>query len=166
MPARIIVAVFGVLLGSLTACTQQDAGPEPGDVNSELIEAIRYGQVETIKGLLEGGADVNVRDTNGLSTLAQAIVTGQVEVVKLLLQSGADVNLKDGSGITALARATGLGAVDSIEILLGAGADINAQDNSGKTAWGLFPGVNPTPLSTCSMPVPLSIQGTMMAGRP
>ncbi len=56
MPVRIIVALFAVLLESLTACTEQDSSPEPGDVNFELIEAVRYGQIETIKGLLEAGA--------------------------------------------------------------------------------------------------------------
>ena len=109
MPARMIIALLVVLLGSLTTCTQQEVNPGPQDVNSELIEAIRYGQAETVQGLLDAGADVNAKDSNGLNALAQAVFTGQVEVVKTLLESGADVNLKDSNGMTALVRATGLG---------------------------------------------------------
>ena len=71
-PTRLINALLAGLVGSLTACTQSDVNPEPQDVNSELIEAIRYGQTETVKKLLDAGANVNVKDSNGISTLATA----------------------------------------------------------------------------------------------
>ncbi|MEE2839455.1 MAG: hypothetical protein VYC91_02905 [Acidobacteriota bacterium] len=60
-PTRLIIALLAGLVGPLTACSQPDVNSEPQDVNPPLNEAIRYGQTETVKGLLDAGADVNVK---------------------------------------------------------------------------------------------------------
>ena len=66
-----------------------------------LITASEYGHINTVRRLLEEGADVNVKDDRGSTALMYASEEGHVETVKLLLEKGADVNAKDNDGGTA-----------------------------------------------------------------
>ena len=60
------------------------------------------GHIETGEVLIEAGADVNAKATNGSTALIIAAGGGHTETVKALLDAGADVNAKDYSGFTAL----------------------------------------------------------------
>lgn len=53
------------------------------------------------RALLEGGADVNARSTQGTTTLMRACKSREVEVVELLLRWGADETLTTSDGRTA-----------------------------------------------------------------
>jgi len=59
-----------------------------------LVIAARDGDIESVRRLIESGADVNACATfEGCDTaLIKAIETGHMEIVALLLASGADVN--------------------------------------------------------------------------
>ena len=65
-----------------------------------------YSSNETVKLLLDNGADVNLKNNRGLSALMLAVENSKKnsssEIVKLLLDNGADVNLKKERGTTAL----------------------------------------------------------------
>jgi ankyrin repeat protein len=120
--------------------------------------AARAGQLDTVKLLVELGADVHVRDRNFDGTpLSFANFKGQRQVVEYLLQfariwdavkiGGLDrvrtllredpdcVNIRDNIGRTPLHylfKDTRHGE-EIIELLREHGADINAKDNAGRT---------------------------------
>lgn len=52
------------------------------------------------------GADVNAKDSNGMTALMVAETMSRFEVIKLLLDKGADVNAKDNNGQTVLSYAS------------------------------------------------------------
>ena len=55
--------------------------------------AIRRGYLETVRRLMEGIGDVNLRNREGKTPLRISIEKGYFDVAELLLQNGADVNL-------------------------------------------------------------------------
>ncbi len=94
---------------------------------SLLQSAIRMGQIEEVKKLLEDGADVNHLFPDGISYLHVAVVNNQPEIVDLLLKANANVNAVDpGTGATPLHLAALYGRVDIATKLIKKGADVNA----------------------------------------
>ena len=63
---------------------------------------------ETINYLIQIGADVNVKDTDGSTPLHKAVSNNQIEVVKCLIESGANVNEKGKTEYTPLHDAINL----------------------------------------------------------
>ncbi|KAK3299914.1 ankyrin repeat-containing domain protein [Chaetomium fimeti] len=51
-----------------------------------------------IKALLEGGAEVDSKDSSGRTPLSLAAEHGYEAVAKLLLENGAEIDLKDAQG--------------------------------------------------------------------
>ncbi len=77
-------------------------------LNQALLRAARDGEVETVKSLLDRGADINVQDDKwGTTPLMEAADGGHIEVIKLLITRGANLNLKDKVGWTALSGLDG-----------------------------------------------------------
>ncbi len=74
------------------------------------------GNVDVVKLFLERGADPNIKNKDGWTTLHEAAFSGHVNVVKLLLVYGADPTVKDKDGKTPLdlARAWGHREVVSV----------------------------------------------------
>ena len=98
-----------------------------------MFRATRDGDVNAVRGLLDGGADVNARDETTRTPLMYATVKNQKEVVQLLLERGADVNARSDKGETALTLAARQGHPEIAQALLRKGADVNVQDNAGLT---------------------------------
>ena len=96
--------------------------------------ASEKGHTETVKALLDKGADVNAKDKDGETVLMKASASGYTEIVKALLDKGADVNEKAVHGQTALMYASGLGRTEIVKVLLYKGADMNAKSEHGDTA--------------------------------
>jgi ankyrin repeat protein len=71
-----------------------------------LLFAVRAGDLESVKLLVEAGANVNDTAADGLSALLLATVRAQVDVALFLLDRGADANAA-GAGYTALHWASG-----------------------------------------------------------
>ena len=59
--------------------------------NTPLIAAVRAGEVNTVKELIDGGADVNEAGEQGWTPLNWAAGKGDVGMVTLLVEKGADV---------------------------------------------------------------------------
>ena len=93
-----------------------------------LMQAAHKGDLDTMKVLIDKGADVNESSMglglgSGYTPLMIAARDGRLDAAKLLLDRGADVN-KEVSG-TALAKAAYYGHRDIVTLLLDRGADIN-----------------------------------------
>jgi ankyrin repeat protein len=91
----------------------QMAYPTPGcqDFNWPLIgRAAHAGLLQTVKAMIDHGANVNMRDTWGGSALLDALAQGHQKVAEFLLRSGAEVHVvrRDGATPLAAARKAGL----------------------------------------------------------
>jgi hypothetical protein len=89
-----------------------------------LLRAANLGQVDTVKELLDKGADVN--EWNGGTVLFAASEGGNPDVVKLLIERGANVNTMSDRGDSALGYAAIRGKTDVMKILIDNGANIDA----------------------------------------
>jgi len=67
-----------------------------------LSQAVREGDVQAVKELLEAGADANARYAGGRTALHIAVSQGNTALAEQLLAGGADVNSKDKDGLTPL----------------------------------------------------------------
>lgn len=57
---------------------------------------------DIFKWLLIAGADIEIKDKNGMTPLLFAVTRGNSSAVSLLLKHGADIHAEDGKGNTAL----------------------------------------------------------------
>jgi ankyrin repeat protein len=99
--------VIKVLLAHGVDVNLKSGGPGfPVGLNGEtpLIEAAS-GHVETVRLLIDRGADVNARNAMGQTALIRAAMNGESEVILSLLQHGADPSIRDSQGHFALADA-------------------------------------------------------------
>src|SRR5689334_16213911 len=72
------------------------------DCATVLMIAVRYGQSESVRKLLNRGAIVDMTDERGLTALHKAAFMGNLECMKILIDNKAEVNKVDSSGRTAL----------------------------------------------------------------
>src|SRR5947208_15070131 len=92
--------------------------------SEELCRLIRNGDAAGLSGALAKGADVNAKDSHGVTPLMCSAVVGSADEMKLLIDAGADVNAKNTFGATALLWAAG--DISKVRLLVDKGADVNA----------------------------------------
>jgi ankyrin repeat protein len=106
-----------------------------------LLFAVRQGSFETVRVLVEAGADVRKAAVDGSSPLLVAVQNGNYEIGRFLLERGADpnqLNVKGWSPLflavtnrnaltTAVPAPPTDGVMDFIKLLLDRGADPNHQ---------------------------------------
>ena len=106
--------------------------PRPG---TALMQAAQGGRTETMRVLLDLGADVHGVDLGGNSALSWVAKGGDMEAAKLLLARGADVNHQDNSGFTSLMWAAFNAQLGLAQLLCDRGADVDVRDFlSGRNA--------------------------------
>jgi ankyrin repeat protein len=121
----------------------QRAHPSPSGGMTPLLFAVREGELEATKLLLDSGADIHASTGNKTSPLVIALLNGQVGIATWLLERGADPNAADAYGRAALFAAVdlrnfyharfadvpydGLEPMPLIRALLKKGADPNAR---------------------------------------
>ena len=66
-----------------------------------------FTNLELVRWLLNHGADPNVRDEDGETSLHAALRFGMLEMARLLVEHGASVKVKDGKGRTPLHYVSG-----------------------------------------------------------
>jgi len=91
-------------------------------------------QDETVKVLIEAGANVSARTKTGELPIFRAAAYGRLDAVKLLLDGGADVSARSNTGQTTLFWAARKGKVEAITFLISVGASVKAKDDGGRTA--------------------------------
>ncbi|WP_331429350.1 ankyrin repeat domain-containing protein [Gloeobacter violaceus] len=97
--------------GLLKALVRPEAVP--------LVEAVRGGQQEIVRLLLEAGANPNAADKRGALPLKLAVHLGSEPIVRLLLEHGADPNKRaSGETTSALQHAAFYGHVELVRVLL------------------------------------------------
>jgi len=128
-----------------------------------LMSAVRKGQREIVRMLLDAGADPNLQTSYGATALSmasghhpdivrmlldagadvdkgkglvQAAWYGQLEIVRMLLKAGADVNVQTRYECTPLFAASLNGHREIVRTLIDAGADVHAMCRHGITAMG------------------------------
>jgi len=117
--------------------------------NPALFEATFAGDVAKVESILNNGANPNVSNANGMTSLMyasmgrQADTVGQrssfnsscnIDVMRLLLQRGANPNAAADNGYTAIIAAAGTSNIECIKLLLNAGANVNVKTKQGSTA--------------------------------
>ena len=88
--------------------TLQRARPTAGGGMTPLLFAIREGNLEAVKLLLDSGSDIHWSSANRTSPLVIALLNGQIGVADYLLDRGADPNATDAYGRAALFAAVDL----------------------------------------------------------
>ncbi|XP_055308574.1 myotrophin-like, partial [Sitodiplosis mosellana] len=107
---------------------------EDGDM--AIHWAARLGKADTVKLLIENGANVNARGQYNRTPLYYAVDSPEatkLEVVKVLLENGANVDVKDDYGSTPLAKAAQIGHKKIVEQLIKNGANINLKAWLGRS---------------------------------
>jgi ankyrin repeat protein len=98
---------------------------QEADLNRQLVEAAKTGDVGQVRRLIDAGADVNAPAEHGLRPLLVAAHHRHLDVVRALLAGGADVNYAGFSEGTVLVFAAETGNTELVSLLLDAGADAN-----------------------------------------
>lgn len=85
---------------------------------------------EMLTFLLQAGADVDPKDSVGLTPLSQAAMLGHLDCVKVLLENRAKTSIRDLNGRTPMFLACEKGHASVMELLLKQGADVCTLDNT------------------------------------
>jgi hypothetical protein len=88
---KAILLTLVLLLAAMPALAQA----AKQQLNDQLYEAVRRGDVAAVTTLLDKGADVNAKFRYGATALFKAAERGNADIVKLLLARGADATVKD-----------------------------------------------------------------------
>ncbi len=110
----------------------------PADVptgKTPVADATMRGERDTVRALLQQGADVNAAQGDGMTALHWAALEGDLETAKMLLYAGANVKSSTRLGaFTPLLLAAKSGQGSMVAALLDAGADPNEATTNGTTA--------------------------------
>jgi ankyrin repeat protein len=103
------------------------------ELANHLLEvAVSRGHADTVRMLLDAGADVDARSSSGSTALYDAALKGDGAIVSLLVNRGADLNaIEATSGTTPLYAAAAFGRQEAVVILLLAGEDPNIETKEG-----------------------------------
>jgi len=131
MPAWRLIRIYILLFLVSSVHSAPAAGNQLQD---RLFDAIKWGDTNRVKKLVSEGADVNTRDSEGLTPLYWACAAGREQVAQFLPAQGSDVNGRALFGTTPLMAASGRGHTDIVRLLLQKGADLNAKNDNGRSA--------------------------------
>jgi ankyrin repeat protein len=135
-----------------------------------LLFAARVGDLESVRLLLQAGADANDSQPDGVSAVGLAAHSGNGPVAALLLEHGADPNAA-GSGYTALHAAILRSDLNLVKVLLARGANPNLRITKGTpmrrdtTDWNLPATlIGSTPLLLAARFLEAEIMPVLVAG--
>ena len=135
----LIAAVAVVIAGVLSLAYYFSQPPklpsaEAHAIGLELVEAVRLGQAENARVLIDRGADVNAAGPDGTSALHWAVHLADVDIAKRLIRRGARVEQLNRYDLAPLHVAAGEGSAQLVRLLLDAGASADLPGRNGETA--------------------------------
>jgi ankyrin repeat protein len=104
-------------------------------MSNELHECTQSGDLERVQQLVEGGANIEETDEEGMTALLLASLEDHFEIMVYLVEHGANVAHGDEGGMTALHWACIDGNLSSVRYLLEHGASIAERDHKGRTLY-------------------------------
>ena len=99
---------------------------------SQLIDAVKDGDVTAVRAVLAQGVEVNASGRDGSTALHWAVDRNDIEILELLLDADADVRTVTRFSVTPLSLACVKGNAEIAERLLRAGAGANAVTRGGE----------------------------------
>ena len=103
-----------------------------------IHHAVKSGNLNRVKTLLNQGVHVNSRDEHGATPLHWAAWMGRLNIIQELLRRGAHLNPRTRSGMTPLHIASHIHPY-VVHALLKAGANPRYRNMSGKSISNFFP---------------------------
>ena len=122
--SALLIAIAPIQLVASVASGEQRRGGG-SRLDRALVEAADEGDVEGVKELLDGGANINATVDGDGSPLIAAARGGYLELVTMLLDRGADPNLAASGDGNPLIMAAGEGHTRIVELLLDRGARVD-----------------------------------------
>lgn len=129
--------IFVALISVLTLMSCADSSSDNSAKQSQLLEAIRNKDLNSVQALVDSGRvnlDPPTRSNEVNKALAYASIYGNLEIVKYVLAQGVDIDGKIAYGGTALLRASEVRNNDIAEFLIRSGADVNIPNSFGISA--------------------------------
>eukprot|EP00808_Paulinella_micropora_P004447 g3293.t1 len=99
-----------------------------------LLHAAKQGNTALGKVLVDGKADLNIKNKEQLTALLYATKQGNTELSKILVEGKADLNVTDQQHVTALQYVAKQGNTVLGKFLLDGKADLNVTDQTGRSA--------------------------------
>lgn len=91
---------------------------ERDNINARALTWAAFsGHTETVRLLIDRGADINAAGTNDKPALTWAIESGRRDVAEFLLKKGASLDVKDSAGSTPLDYARRAGNGDMLALI-------------------------------------------------
>ncbi|MGW2997361.1 ankyrin repeat domain-containing protein [Streptomyces sp. NPDC001193] len=103
-------------------------------VDRQLLDAARAGDAAAVRAAVEGGANVEARDTELRTPLLLASLGNHVEAAGVLVAAGADVDAQDAREDSAWLVTGVTGSVAMLRVLLPAGPDLRRTNRFGGVA--------------------------------
>jgi len=103
--------------------------------SQNLFEALRKGDVEAVKALVEKSPEVlDARDSDGMTALHHAARDGNDPLINYLIEKGAKTEIQSNQGKTPLHLAATFDRKDAVAALVKRGAVLETRDPYGRTA--------------------------------
>ena len=123
-----------------------DPNATDGKGNTQLIYAVRSGDIADVRRQIEAGAHIEYfGTTENRNALGESVVFGHADILQVLIEAGADVNATNKDGETALMLGARYSRRDCIEVLLRAGANRAVHDRHGRKAYDKICVIHGTP---------------------
>jgi ankyrin repeat protein len=106
--------------------------------NEKLFKAVKHGNVDKVRTLIEDGENVNVVGKDGLTPFQMSITLNNLKIIELLILANSDINLPFGhTKMTALHYAVNFNNKPLVQLLVNNGANIRYKDINGNTPFDL-----------------------------